>query len=125
MKFLKKFSSLLVILVFLVLAKFVFDYMDRHFNEYTENTYILDELEDGVNVNTYRVSSNVPANNYDVAIICVDGVVKKYSGTIQLIYTEKQPYCVVKQYVNLCNSNYLTIYIPKGSIKYQENVGTR
>ena len=118
----RKYVIGLAIVIFLI---FLVAICANYIQEYTENTYSLEEVEDGIYLITYKVSSSIPAENYDVAMICVNGNLLEYEGDVRVVYTENEPYCVVGSYVNRVRSDYVTVYIPKGSVKYQENVGIK
>ena len=112
-------------LAVIVCFVFIIGKLAMYMKEYNESEYRLEEVEDGIYLITYRVSSNVPAHNYDVATICVNGNLLEYKGDLRIVYTEYDPYCVIGSYVNLNYSDEITVYIPKGSVKFQENVGIR
>lgn len=90
-------------------------------NQNTENIYQLSEVNDGMYVIYYNAYSRVPANNYEVAMVCCNGDIYTFKGSIQISYTNTKPYIVVKQY-NLVNSDEAHIYVPKGTVSYEESV---
>jgi len=94
-----------------------------HGNKCVEHNYSLSELSEGTYGWYYRVSSQVPAQNYDVITLCCNGVVATFQGNVHITYTDsKEPYAVVKDY-NLVNADKIYVYVPRGTIHFQENVG--
>lgn len=89
---------------------------------YTERDYALSELSDGVYGWYNRVSSQVPAQNYDVITLCCDGVVVTFQGEVYITYTTANPHVVVKD-SNFVNSDEIYVYVPQGTISFRENVG--
>lgn len=92
--------------------------------QYTETTYSLSEVDDGVFAIYHTVSSNVPAKNYEVLTICCNGSVYTFKGDVSITYTDNEPYAIVRKY-NIVNGDEIHIYIPKGAVEYQANVGLK
>lgn len=92
-------------------------------NKCVEHNYSLSELSEGTYGWYYRVSSQVPAQNYDVITLCCNGTVATFQGNVHITYTDnKEPYAIVKDY-NLVNADEVYVYVPSGTIRFQENVG--
>lgn len=92
--------------------------------EYHENRYELEEIENGTYARYYQTFSTVPAHNYDVVKICVNGSIRTYKGYVSITYTDEVPYVVVMQN-NLANDDKVFLYVPKGTVEYTESVGVR
>ena len=95
--------------------------MIRYGNQSTENTFQLSEVNDGVYAIYYSTHSRVPAQNYEVITVCCNGNIYTFKGSVQISYVDTEPYATVKQY-NLVNSDEVHIYMPKGTVAYEESV---
>ena len=95
--------------------------MVHYGNQSTENTFQLSEVNDGVYAIYYSTYSRVPAQNYEVITVCCNDNIYTFKGSIQISYVDTEPYATVKQY-NLVNSDEVHIYVPKGSVAYEECV---
>ena len=95
--------------------------MIHYWNRGTENTFQLSEVNDGVYAIYYSTHSRVPAQNYEVITVCCNGNIYTFKGSIQISYVDTEPYATVKQY-NLVNSDEVHIYVPKGTVAYEESV---
>ena len=106
-----------IIAVFLLFIACMIHYGNRS----TENTFQLSEVNDGVYAIYYSTHSRVPAQNYEVITVCYDGNIHTFKGSVQISYVDTEPYATVKQY-NLVNSDEVHIYVPKGTVAYEESV---
>ena len=95
--------------------------MIHYGNRSTENTFQLSEVNDGVYAIYYNTHSRVPAQNYEVITVCCNGNIYTFKGSVQISYVDTKPYATVKQY-NLVNSDEVHIYVPKGTVVYEESV---
>lgn len=86
----------------------------------TETTqFNLSELEQGVFAYQENVISRAPADNYSMATVCNEsGNVFTIKGSVNVVYinTDK-PYAVLIT-CNLVNEDEITLYVPKGTVKY-------
>ena len=89
---------------------------------YDENHYELSEIENGVYAIYCTVSSNVPAQNYEMVTLCCDGNIMTLKGSVNISYTNNSPYVIIKDY-NIVNRDEIYIHIPEGTMKIQESVG--
>ena len=118
----KKIDKSTVIIIGIISAFILFIACMIHYgNRSTENTYRLSEVNDGVYAIYYSTHSRVPAQNYEVITVCCDGNIYTFKGSVQISYVDTEPYATVKQY-NLVNSDEVHIYVPKGTVAYEENV---
>lgn len=111
-------TSVCVVLVLGILSFTLVSYG----NKCEEYRYSLSELSDHTYGRYYRVSSRVPAQNYEVITLCCNGNVVTHQGDVNIFYTDQEPYAVVKSY-NVVNADEICVYVPKGTISFQENVG--
>ena len=118
----KKVDKPTVIIVGIISVFILFIvYMIHYGNRSTENTYQLSEVNNGVYAIYYNTHSRVPAQNYEVIMVCCNGNIYTFKGSVQISYVDIEPYATVKQY-NLVNSDEVHIYIPKGTVAYEESV---
>ena len=118
----KKIDKPTVIIIGIISAFVLFIICMIHYgNRSTENTYRLSEVNDGVYAIYYNTHSRVPAQNYEVITVCCNGNIYTFKGSIQISYIDTEPYATVKQY-NLVNSDEVHIYVPKGTVVYEESV---
>ena len=118
----KKIDKPTVIIIGIVSVFILFIVCMIHYgNRSTENTLQLSEVNDGVYAIYYSTHSRVPAQNYEVITVCCDGNIYTFKGSVQISYVDTEPYATVKQY-NLVNSDEVHIYVPKGTVAYEESV---
>ena len=123
----KKIDKSTVIIIGIISAFVLFIICMIHYgNRSTENTFQLSEVNDGVYAIYYSTHSRVPAQNYEVITVCCNGNICTFKGSVQISYVDTEPYATVKQY-NLVNSDEVHIYVPKGTVAYEEsvNIGNR
>lgn len=90
-------------------------------NQYTNREFSLSEIEDNVYAIYYQTFSSIPAYNYEVITFCSDNMVYTFKGDVDIIYTEKTPYILIKDYERI-NDDKITIYLPKNGIRFEKNV---
>lgn len=118
----KKIDKPTVIIVVIVSAFILFIVCMIHYgNRSTENIFQLSEVNNGVYAIYYNTHSRVPAQNYEVITVCCNGNIYTFKGSVQISYVDTEPYATVKQY-NLVNSDEVHIYVPKGTVSYEESV---
>ena len=118
----KKIDKSTVIIIGIISAFILFIACMIHYgNRSTENTYRLSEVNDGVYAIYYSTHSRVPAQNYEVITVCCNGNIYTFKGSVQISYVDTEPYATVKQY-NLVNSDKVHIYVPKGTVSYEESI---
>ena len=118
----KKIDKSTVIIIGIISVFVLFIICMIHYgNRSTENTLQLSEVNDGVYAIYYSTHSRVPAQNYEVITVCCNGNIYTFKGSVQISYIDTEPYATVKQY-NLVNSDEVHIYVPKGTVAYEESV---
>lgn len=114
--------ALSICIAFIVIYSVV-DYLGKQ-SEYHESKYKLEEIENGIYARTYHTVSTIPAHNYDVIEICINGKVCTYKGIVNITYTSENPYVVIMDN-NLVNDDKVFVYVPKNTVDYRESVGVR
>lgn len=106
-----------IILICAVLIKYI-TYTERY-------SYNLEEVELGVYAIHNTVSSNTPAHNYEVITICYDNQVHTFKGTASICYTDGKPCADITVRHHADYADKITIYVPKGSVKFEKGVGLK
>lgn len=118
----KKLDKLTIVIISIIAAFLLFIVCMLHYgNQSTKNTYQLSEINEGVYAIYYNTHSRVPAQNYEVVIVCCNGNIYTFKGDVQISYVGTDPCITVKQY-NWVNSDEVRIYVPKGTVSYEESV---
>lgn len=96
-------------------------------NKCTEHKFQLSEIQDGIYCAYNNVVSSIPAHNYDIVTLCCNGQIRTFKGSVNIIYTNSDPYVFYKNYNHRVNADILDVYIPFGSVEYQgiTGVGSR
>ena len=79
------------------------------------NEFQLDELEPGVYCRYNRCVSAIPAHNFDMLTIVINGQVYSVNGTVRIHYSENE-YRILWERRKIINSDGLDLYVPKGSV---------
>lgn len=98
----------LVIILFLVFATVGFSVSET-------NEFQLDELEPGVYCRYNRRVSAIPAHNFDMLTIVINGQVYSVNGTVRIHYSENE-HRILWERRKIINSDGLDLYVPKGSV---------
>ena len=118
----KKLDKPTIVIIGIIAIFLLFIICMIHYgNQSTENTFRLSEVNDGVYAIYYNTHSRVPAQNYEVITVCCNGNIYTFKGSVQISYVDTEPYATVKQY-NLVNSDEVHIYVPKGTVAYEESI---
>ena len=92
-------------------------------NKCTEYKFQLSEIQDGIYCVYNNVVSSIPAHNYDIITLCCDGQIRTFKGSINIVYTNSDPYVFYKNYNHRVNADVFDVYIPFGSVEYQGITG--
>ena len=115
-----KFWIIPALVVAVVIALFVV--LINYGNQYTEHEYKLTEVSDGVYGYYYCISSRVPAENCECITLCCNGQILSFRGDVGIVYSDEKPRVYIKSY-NIHNGDEITVYVPRGAISFQENLG--
>jgi hypothetical protein len=83
--------------------------------------YRLQEIEDGVYGYYNAVTSNVPAENYEMIVLCFGSSIHTLKGDVNIHYTDEECKLIWKD-VNIVNGDTFDIYVPYGSIDMRPNL---
>ena len=112
--------AIIVFLVFLGVHKF------SSYVGYTEEySYDLQEIKDGNYAIYHSVSSNVPSHNYDVITVCYNDQIHVFQGTVNIQQANNKSYIEITAKPHLNNADKITVFIPKGTVEFADNVGLK
>lgn len=90
-----------------------------------ESAYELQNIDDNGNYAIYHtVSSSIPADNYEVVYACFNNAMHTLKGNVSITYTNDTPHIDIIR-THIVYGDTYNLYIPKGSVIYEGNVGTR
>ena len=100
----------------------VYDVQYASTHSTSKSTIQLSEMESGVYAYRQVVVSSIPAQNYDIAILC-DERGRQYTikGHVFTMAYSGRPYAVIERY-DIVNADRVTIYAPVQTIRYLETV---
>jgi hypothetical protein len=83
--------------------------------------YDLHELDDGVYGYYNAVTSNIPAENYEMIVLCLNGQIFTLNGDVNIYYTDDAPKLIWTD-VNRVHGDTFDVYVPSGSIEMRPNL---
>lgn len=84
--------------------------------------YSVSEVYDGCYGIYTKVSSNVPANNYEMITACINNRVETLEGDVNIYYVDDE-FKLIWTDTNVVHGDTIDLYIPTGSIEYSGGVG--
>ena len=90
-----------------------------------EYSYELHEIKDGTYAIYHSVSSNVPSHNYDVITVCYNDQIHMFQGTVNIQQTNDKPYIEITAKPHINYGDEITVFVPKGTVEFVDNVGLR
>lgn len=83
----------------------------------------IEEIQNGIYVRYQSTVSCVPAHNYEIIMVCVDGQLITYKGSVEFIFTENENKIEVAEKPNLVRNDKVIVYTSKDSVEYLGIVG--
>lgn len=109
-------TIIITIIVFLGIHKF------SSYVKYTEKySCDLQEIKDDTYVIYHSASSK--SHNYDVIIVCYNDQIHMFQGTINIQQTNNKPYIEITAKPHINYGDEITVFIPKGTVEFADNVG--
>lgn len=106
-------ASLIVVLLAVGIVKFV------GYASYKEiSTYNLEEIGNGKYVIYQRTVSAIPAQNYEMATMSINGSLITVKGSVNLVFAEDNDSYAIIERTHLVNGDVATIYISKDKVEY-------
>ncbi|MCM1236438.1 MAG: hypothetical protein NC489_40685 [Ruminococcus flavefaciens] len=124
MKFIKKYATKYFAVIIIFCALIAFGTYFHKQTVYTKSEYDLQEIESGIYVKYYKTVSSIPAQNYEAAVIYVNGNILTLDGEVEISYVNEKPYVVIMEN-NIVHGNKIFLYILKGTIKIENPVIVR
>ncbi len=115
-------TASVIVIIILIMSLIIaliswFVYNNTHFEQ---KEYSLSEIEPGVYCVYNTVSSAIPAENYEMVTLCCNDQIMTFKGDVDIIYSTNNARVLIRDY-NIVNADNITVYIPKGTVKFQEN----
>ena len=92
-------------------------------NKTKKYEYEIEEIQNGIYVRYQSTVSRVPAHNYEIITVCIDGKLVIYKGSIEFIFTENENKIEVTEKTNLVRNDKVIVYTSKDSVEYLGTVG--
>lgn len=86
-------------------------------SKHTTNEYKLSELQDGVYGIHVVSTSAIPAQNFEMVTVNINGQIYTIKGNVNIYYTDETPKIVWVDY-NLVNGDIANLYVPEGTVRY-------
>ena len=83
----------------------------------------IEEIQNGIYVRYQSTVSRVPAHNYEIITVCIDGKLVIYKGSIEFIFTENENKIEVTEKPNLVRNDKVIVYTSKDNVEYLGTVG--
>lgn len=115
-RFYKIIVAFLCFLIVLGIGAFV-----KYENKVDIHEYTLEEVEDGIYGYYNAVRSSIPAYNYEVVVLCIDGQLYNMAGNVNIHYADDEFKCIHKDTNQVYNDTF-DVYIPKGSLEMMADV---
>lgn len=123
-----KFTALdrLLLVLFFIIAAFIFCFLFVCWSENKQEikSYNISDLGDGVYVKYSETVSNIPAQNYEIAIYKIGDKVYNSRGDIEIYFTENEP-CVEIKKSCYVNNETVIFYVPEDGVEYTGFVTVR
>lgn len=92
------------------------------FMAYSEtHEYNLTDFGDGIYGYYNAVTSNIPAENYEMIVVCLNGQIYTLKGDVNIHYTDNE-HRLVWTSTNVVHGDTFDIYVPFGSIEMRPNL---
>lgn len=109
-----------ITVVAITLASFLF--LAHYSFHFETKEYSLSEVEPGTYCIYSVVSSRVPSANYKMVTLCCNGQIVTFKGSVAIIYSASSPRAIIDDY-HIVNGDKIKVFVPVGTIKFQENIG--
>ena len=92
------------------------------YSTYSEtHEYSLTELDDGIYGYYNAVTSNIPSENYEMIVLCLNGQIYTLKDDVNIHYTDNE-HRLVWTSTNIVNGDTFDIYVPFDSIEMRPNL---
>lgn len=117
-------TSIIVFLIFLALGIVIFKIVE--YTNYSETReYVLEEIENGKYVVYQRTVSSIPAQNYEIATMVINGSIVTVKGSVNFVFSQENENYVIIERTHIENGDIATIYISKDKVEYADTITVR
>ena len=121
----KKTKNMIAVVAIVLILFGAISYFIYYASWSEESSYELENIDDNGNYAIYHtVSSSIPADNYEVVYVCFNNAMHALKGNVSITYTNDKPRIDIT-WTHLVYGDEYNLYVPKGSVIYEGNVGTR
>lgn len=121
----KKIKNTIAVVAIILILLGAISYYICYSSWSEEVSYELQNIDNDGNYAIYHtVSSSIPADNYEVVYVCFNDTMHTLKGNVSITYINDNPHIDITRTHIVYGDDY-DLYIPKGSVIYEDNVGTR
>lgn len=99
--------------------------MIKYTNYSEASAFDLQEIKEGTYIIYHSVSSNVPADNYDVVLLRYENQIHEYKGCVTICSTNDKPHVKIISRPNISNNDEVFVFVPDGTVEFANNVSLR
>ena len=116
----KFFKTIIPIIVISIVALILFLNWANKTEKYE---YEIEEIQSGVYVRYQSTVSCVPAHNYEIITVCINGQLITYEGSVEFIFVENENKIKVTEKPNMVHGDKVIVYTSKDNVEYLGTVG--
>lgn len=83
----------------------------------------IEEIQSGIYTRYQSTASSIPAYNYEIITVCINGQLITYKGNVEFIFTENENKIEVTEKPNIVHGDKVIVYTSKDSVEYLGTVG--
>ena len=115
----KKCADVVIAFLISIIISFVayFVWVNNSERHQEFKSYKISEIESGIYVKYSQVVSNIPANNYEIAIYQVGNEILTTKGNVEIHFTNEEPYVKIKKSIYVNNETAI-FYVKENTVEY-------
>lgn len=118
--FMKNFFKTIISIIVIVAALILFLNWANKTEKYECE---IEEIQSGIYARYQSTASSIPADNYEIITVCINGQLITYEGNVEFIFVENENKIKVTEKPNIVHSDKVIVYIPKDSVEHLGIVG--
>lgn len=83
----------------------------------------IEEIQSGIYARYQSTASSVPADNYEIITVCINGQLITYKGSVEFIFVENENKIKVTEKPSIVHGDKVIVYTSKDSVEYLGTVG--
>ena len=83
----------------------------------------IEEIQNGIYARYQSTASSIPAYNYEIITVCINGQLITYDGNVEFIFVENENKIKVTEKPNMVHSDKVIVYTSKDSVEYLGTIG--